>query len=130
MVDQVEIKVQGGRGGDGSSSFHREKYVPKGPPDGGDGGKGGSIYLLGDVNLTSLYDFHSTQSFGAEKGGNGSRNDRHGKNGVDLILKVPLGTEVRVVAEASNVVQTLSSVIPSPSGLRSLRVEDLTGNPG
>jgi len=95
FVDYVKIKVKGGRGGNGCVSFRREKYVPRGGPDGGDGGDGGSVYLEGDENLMTLLDYKYKRFYKAGKGENGKGKNMHGKKGKDIILKVPLGTVVK-----------------------------------
>ena len=94
FLDQVKIYIKAGNGGDGSPSFRREKYVEFGGPDGGDGGKGGSIILKSEENLNTLIDYRYQQHHKAERGENGSGQNRTGKSGEDLILKVPLGTQV------------------------------------
>jgi GTP-binding protein len=94
FVDEVLIQVKGGRGGDGSVSFRREKHVPRGGPDGGDGGRGGSVVMVADPMLTTLIDFRYTRGYKAESGGNGSGNNKSGKNGQDTELRVPVGTQV------------------------------------
>ncbi len=95
FFDRARISVRAGNGGSGSAHFHREKFVIHGGPDGGDGGRGGSIYLEADVSMNTLVDFHYRQRFAAEHGGNGLANRQHGKSGDDLILRVPAGTIVR-----------------------------------
>lgn len=94
FVDEATIRVEAGKGGDGSCSFRREKFIPLGGPDGGDGGDGGSIYLHADNNLNTLVDFRYTRQFRAERGQNGSGTNCTGKSGDDLIIRVPVGTEV------------------------------------
>ena len=94
FLDQVKIYIKAGNGGDGSPSFRREKYVEFGGPDGGDGGRGGSIILKSEENLNTLIDYRYQQHHKAERGENGSGQNRTGKGGEDLILKVPLGTQV------------------------------------
>ena len=94
FLDQIKIYVKGGDGGSGSASFRREKFVEFGGPDGGDGGEGGSVSLLADPNLNTLVDFRFQQHFKAERGENGMGNKKSGKSGKDLILKVPIGTQV------------------------------------
>ena len=94
FLDQVKIYVKAGNGGDGSPSFRREKYVEFGGPDGGDGGKGGSIVLKSEENLNTLIDYRYQQHHKAERGENGAGQNRTGKSGDDLVLKVPLGTQV------------------------------------
>ncbi len=92
FLDVVKIEVHAGRGGDGSASFRREKYVPKGGPDGGDGGHGGSVIIAVNEQLTTLAGFRFKRKFKAEAGGHGHSSTRHGKNGENLVVEVPLGT--------------------------------------
>ena len=94
FIDEVQIEIHAGKGGDGSASLRREKFVPKGGPAGGDGGNGGSVYLMADHNLNTLIDFTYKSIFRAKNGENGSSKDRDGKKGEDIYLKVPLGTKV------------------------------------
>ena len=94
FLDQVKIYIKAGNGGDGSPSFRREKFIEYGGPDGGDGGKGGSVILLAEQNLNTLIDFRYQQHHKAQRGDNGSGQNKTGKSGDDLILKVPLGTQV------------------------------------
>ncbi|HXH82364.1 MAG TPA: GTPase ObgE [Candidatus Tectomicrobia bacterium] len=94
FVDEIDIFVKGGDGGAGCVSFRREKFVPRGGPDGGDGGDGGSIWLEADPALTTLLDFHYRRHYHAERGQHGQGNNRHGASGRDLVLRVPLGTVV------------------------------------
>jgi len=94
LIDRARIWVKAGDGGNGSASFRREKYVPRGGPDGGDGGRGGTVYLRARPNLTSLLPFQFTTKFKAENGGPGRSQQRHGKNGKDLYVDVPVGTVV------------------------------------
>ena len=94
FLDQVKIYIKAGDGGDGSPSFRREKFIEYGGPDGGDGGKGGSIILKSERNLNTLIDYRYQQHHKAERGENGMGQNRTGKSGEDLILKVPLGTQV------------------------------------
>jgi GTP-binding protein len=94
FLDRVRIWVRGGDGGDGAATFRREAHVPRGGPDGGDGGRGGSIYLTVDPGETSLRDFRHAHHFKATPGGRGSGQRMHGKAGQDLILKVPPGTGI------------------------------------
>lgn len=94
FVDEATIDVEAGDGGDGCLSFRREKYVPKGGPDGGDGGDGGSVYLVVDEGLNTLADFRYQRRFRAERGKNGMGKDRIGKSGEDLYIRVPPGTLV------------------------------------
>jgi len=94
FVDEATIKVQAGKGGNGCLSFRREKYIPKGGPDGGDGGDGGSVYLRAVDGLNTLIDFRYTRNFKAENGQQGSGGECTGRSGEDLILDVPVGTTV------------------------------------
>ncbi|MBQ9590047.1 MAG: GTPase ObgE [Butyrivibrio sp.] len=99
FVDKAKIFIQSGKGGDGHISFRREKYVANGGPDGGDGGKGGDIIFKVDEGINTLADFHYGGKYKAENGQDGNKRRCHGKNGQDLIIKVPEGT---VVKEASS----------------------------
>ena len=92
--DRARIRVQAGRGGDGGLSFRREKFVPKGGPDGGDGGAGGDVILLADQALRDLSAFRSRKVFKAGRGGNGRGSRKHGADGDDVELRVPVGTQV------------------------------------
>lgn len=92
MLDKVKITVRSGCGGDGAVAFHREKFVPRGGPDGGDGGKGGDVIVCVDPNLSHLSNFRYKKHFTAEDGGCGGSNNKTGRSGADLILKVPVGT--------------------------------------
>ena len=94
FLDQVKIFLKAGDGGSGSPSFRREKYIEFGGPDGGDGGKGGSVFLIAERNLNTLIDFRFQQHFKAQKGGDGSGKNKTGKSGENLYLKVPVGTQV------------------------------------
>jgi GTP-binding protein len=94
FVDEVKIRVEAGKGGNGCVSFRREKFVPLGGPDGGDGGDGGSVYLVADVNLNTLADFRYTRRFKAENGQGGQGSDCTGKGGDDKRVRVPQGTLV------------------------------------
>ncbi len=95
FVDEASIKVEAGDGGNGCLSFRREKFVPRGGPDGGDGGDGGSVYLVVDEGLNTLIDFRHKRLFRAGKGQKGMGRECHGKGGDDLTIKVPLGTLVK-----------------------------------
>ncbi len=95
FLDKAKIYVKAGDGGNGCVAFRREKYVPLGGPAGGNGGKGGDVILEADKRLTTLMDFKYKRHFKAERGKNGSGNNKHGKNGRDLIIKVPVGTVVK-----------------------------------
>ena len=94
FLDQAKIYIKAGNGGSGSASFRREKFVEYGGPDGGDGGDGGSIIVQSDRNLNTLIDFRYAQHFKAQHGKPGSKRNKTGASGEDLILKVPLGTQI------------------------------------
>ncbi len=94
FVDEARIYVKAGDGGRGCASFRREKFIPKGGPDGGDGGKGGDVVITGRSNLTSLLDFKYKRIYRAENGKNGGGNDKKGRDGQDVQISVPLGTVV------------------------------------
>ena len=94
FLDRVKVLVRAGSGGDGAATFRQEAHVPRGGPDGGDGGRGGSIYLTVDAGQTTLRDFQYRHHFKARSGGRGEGSNRHGKAGSDLVLKVPPGTAV------------------------------------
>lgn len=94
FVDEALIFVQAGKGGDGCLSFRREKYIPRGGPNGGDGGDGGSVYLQADGALNTLVDFRHQKRFHAPKGMPGQGSEKRGKSGEDLIIKVPIGTTI------------------------------------
>ncbi len=94
FVDEVEIHVAAGHGGRGALSFRREKFVPRGGPNGGDGGPGGSVYLAANPNLNTLLNFRFKKTFEAGRGGHGEGSNRTGRNGEDITLEVPTGTQV------------------------------------
>jgi GTPase len=100
FVDEARIKVIAGDGGNGCASFRREKYIPKGGPDGGDGGNGGSVYLVADSGLNTLVDFRTQRTHKAERGQNGMGRERTGRRGKDLYVRVPVGT--RILDEATD----------------------------
>lgn len=97
FIDEVVVTVKAGNGGDGSAAFRREKYIQFGGPDGGDGGNGGSVIFVADPNVNTLIDFKYKKVFKAENGENGQKKQMYGKTGADLIIKVPVGTQVRDV---------------------------------
>ena len=94
FIDRVKIRVSAGRGGDGAATFRHEAHVPRGGPDGGDGGRGGSVYVRVDAGQTTLRDFQHAHHFKATSGGRGAGSRRHGKAGGDLLLAVPPGTAI------------------------------------
>jgi GTP-binding protein len=108
FIDEVKITIQSGNGGHGCISFRREKHVAQGGPDGGDGGDGGSIYFEADQGLNTLVNFRGKKFYGAENGGQGTGRRMHGKYGEDLIIKVPVGTLVRL-EETGEVIADLTT---------------------
>jgi GTP-binding protein len=99
FFDEARIEVVAGDGGNGSASFRREKYIPKGGPNGGDGGRGGTIYAVADRNINTLIDYRYTRCFRAQRGENGGSKDCYGKGGEDVTLRMPVGT---VISDADN----------------------------
>lgn len=95
FIDLIKLKVKAGKGGDGIIAFRRELYVPKGGPSGGDGGNGGSVIFVGDEGLNTLLDLRKTREITAKPGENGKPKNMHGKNGGNVIVKVPLGTMIK-----------------------------------
>src|SRR5690554_334748 len=94
FFDEARIEVVAGDGGNGAASFRREKFVPRGGPDGGDGGRGGSVYAQADRNLNTLIDYRFTRHFRAQRGENGRGSDCFGKGGDDIVLRMPVGTVI------------------------------------
>lgn len=107
MVDLVKLVVKAGDGGDGTASFQRTKWKPQGPPNGGDGGKGGDIHLISSEDVHTLLDFHYKSHFEAASGNRGGSNHKKGESGADLFLKVPMGTVVQGLSELTKAGQTL-----------------------
>src|SRR5258708_6058416 len=99
MFDLVQLALAAGNGGDGKVSFRREKFIPKGGPDGGDGGDGGSIYIKGNRSLNTLQHFAGAKEFHAGRGEEGMRQKSGGHQGSDLVLEVPVGTMIWLLAE-------------------------------
>ena len=97
LVDEAEITVTAGNGGNGCIGFRREKFIPLGGPDGGDGGAGGDVWLQADENLNTLVDFRHQTRFKAQRGENGMGSQRYGKAGDDIVITVPVGTVVHDV---------------------------------
>ena len=108
FIDHIKIFCKSGNGGSGSSSFRREKFVPKGGPDGGDGGKGGDIILKGNSQLWTLLHLRYTKHLKAENGENGQGSKKHGKNGKDIIIEVPLGTIAKSEENDNNYLEILN----------------------
>lgn len=111
FIDLADIKVKAGNGGDGAVSFHREKYVAAGGPDGGDGGKGGDVVFIADDNLSTLADFRYKRKYVAENGENGKAKRQSGKYGKDTVLRVPRGTLIRE-KQSKRIVADISSDEP------------------
>ena len=132
FVDEVTIKVRAGNGGNGCLSFRREKYIPKGGPDGGDGGDGGSVFLTADPDLNTLVDYRYVRSYGAKNGEAGRGRCQTGAKGDDLYLKVPLGTRVvdldteEVIGDITEDMQTLKVAQGGFHGLGNTRFKSST----
>src|ERR1043166_3039536 len=107
FIDEALIEVHAGKGGDGSASFRREKYIPRGGPDGGDGGRGGSVYALADRNLNTLVEYRFARIHRAKNGENGRGRDCNGKGADDIVLRVPVGTVIKE-AESGEVIADLA----------------------
>ena len=121
FVDYVKIHVSSGKGGSGSTHLRREKYVAKGGPDGGDGGRGGNIVFVSDKNLWTLYHFKFKKHFKAEPGHNGSKSRSSGANGKDEIIKIPVGTVVKDLESGEILFEPISNneekvVVPGGKG--------------
>lgn len=123
FIDQAEIEVEGGSGGDGLTAFRREKFVPAGGPSGGTGGKGGSVTLVADSNLQTLLDFRYAHRFKAKDGSKGGPSNRTGANGEDLIIEVPCGT---LVYDLGTVDEATGQPIPKTAS----NPDDSTDSPG
>ncbi len=95
FIDEAVIQVLAGKGGNGVASFRREKYIPRGGPDGGDGGRGGSIFAIADRNINTLIDYRFARIHRAKNGQNGQGSDRYGKSAEDIVLRMPIGTLIR-----------------------------------
>ncbi|HNX00174.1 MAG TPA: GTPase ObgE [Candidatus Cloacimonadota bacterium] len=122
FIDFAKIKIEAGNGGHGCISFRREKFVPKGGPDGGDGGKGGDVILVGDENINTLLDYRFHKHFRAQHGRHGSGSNKTGESGDNLYLRVPLGTEVFVFDEerkirVGDIVHHLQELIVAQGGI-------------
>ncbi|MBR7039612.1 MAG: 50S ribosome-binding GTPase, partial [Oscillospiraceae bacterium] len=111
FVDKATIRIKAGNGGDGAVSFHREKYVAAGGPDGGDGGKGGDVVFVVDDGMSSLIDFRYQRKFAAENGENGRGSRCSGKSAPDLVIKVPRGTLIRET-ETGRIMADMSDDLP------------------
>ena len=132
FLDQAKIYVKAGDGGSGSASFRREKFVEFGGPDGGDGGDGGSVILIAQENLNTLIDFRFKQHFKADRGQNGMGKKKTGKNGKDLVLKVPLGTQIfeednnTLIDDLTNLGQKIVVAKGGKKGLGNVRFKSST----
>ena len=114
FVDLARIRIRAGKGGDGAVSFHREKYVAAGGPDGGDGGKGGDVVFVADTNLSSLINFKYKTKYYAGDGQNGGTKRCTGKNAPDLVVRVPKGTLVREAKTGRLIADLSGTRRPSP----------------
>ena len=112
FIDEANIFVKAGDGGNGIVSFRREKYIPMGGPDGGDGGDGGSVYVVGSKDLNTLADFRHTRRFVARRGGNGQGNNRTGAKGEDVVIEVPLGTMITTLEHGELIADVKSESEP------------------
>ncbi|MFP7755644.1 GTPase ObgE [Thermodesulfobacteriota bacterium B35] len=132
FIDESKFFVKAGDGGNGCVSFRREKYVPRGGPNGGDGGRGGSVYLVADPRLRSLIDFRYRSHFKAERGAGGQGSDKHGRSGRDCIVKVPLGSVIsdaetgEVLADLVNPGDTFLAARGGKGGLGNARFATAT----
>lgn len=132
FVDEASIRVEAGKGGNGCLSFRREKFIPRGGPDGGDGGDGGSIYLEGDAGLNTLADFRHARDYRAQNGQGGSGRNMTGRSGEDLVIRVPLGTLVsdlgtnEVIGEVTEPDQRLLVAQGGQGGLGNARFKSST----
>lgn len=107
FIDHIKIYCKSGNGGKGSSHFRREKFVPKGGPDGGDGGKGGNIIIKGNSQLWTLFHLRYTKHIKAENGGDGTGSKKHGNNGKDIIIEVPLGTIIKSEEDSREILEII-----------------------
>ena len=123
FIDRVKIRVQGGHGGNGVTAFRREKFVPRGGPSGGDGGRGGDVWIVADSSLNTLFHLRYNPEHMAGRGIHGEGSKRSGRDGQDVIVRVPVGTQIFEV-EVGEFLQDLA--IDGASGwLRAAAVEDL-----
>ena len=132
FIDEARIEVIAGNGGDGVASLRREKFIPKGGPDGGDGGRGGSIWALADRNLNTLIEYRFVKHYQAKRGGHGRGSDCYGKSAKDIVLRVPVGTLIRdqgtgeVVADLSRDGQRVLLAQGGKGGLGNLHFKSST----
>ena len=123
FVDEARIEVQGGKGGNGVASFRREKFIPKGGPDGGDGGRGGSVWAVADRNINTLVDYRYTRKFFAPNGENGRGADCFGAGGEDIVLRMPVGTLI-VDETTGETVADLNALVESDKIRSLIRVNE------
>ncbi|MCX7159044.1 MAG: GTPase ObgE, partial [Proteobacteria bacterium] len=95
FIDEARIQLYAGKGGNGVAAFRREKFIPRGGPSGGDGGRGGSIWAVADRNINTLIDFRFARQYRAQHGENGRNRDQYGKGAEDIVLRMPVGTIIR-----------------------------------
>jgi GTPase len=132
FIDEAKIEVYAGKGGDGAASFRREKFIPKGGPDGGDGGKGGSIYAIADRNINTLVDYRFSRIFRAKKGENGRGSDCYGKGADDIFLRMPVGTVIsdlvsgKIIADMTHDQQKVLLAKGGAGGLGNLHFKSST----
>ena len=132
FIDEARIEIHAGKGGDGSASMRREKYIPRGGPDGGDGGHGGSIYAIADININTLVDYRFNRIFRAKPGENGHGADCYGKGADDVTLRVPVGTLVKdlntgdVIADLTQDKQRVQVAKGGKGGLGNLHFKSST----
>ena len=112
FIDEANILVKAGNGGNGIVSFRREKYIPMGGPDGGDGGDGGSVYVIGSTDLNTLSDFRHTRRFVAQRGANGQGKNCTGAKGEDVVIEVPLGTVITTLDQGEQIADVASPEEP------------------
>ena len=120
FIDEAIIQVLAGKGGDGVASFRREKFIPRGGPDGGDGGRGGSIFAIADRNINTLIDYRFARIHRAKNGQNGQGSDRYGKSAEDIVLRVPVGTLIKAIDTGVTVADLVHDQQADPGVVRRL----------
>lgn len=132
FIDEAKIYLKAGDGGNGAATFRREKYIPMGGPNGGDGGRGGSIYAVADRNINTLVDYRYTRKFIGKRGENGGGADQYGAGGDDIILRMPVGTVIynehteEIVADLSEHDQKVLIARGGKGGLGNLHFKSST----
>jgi len=132
FIDEASIEIVAGKGGNGCLSFRREKFIPRGGPDGGDGGHGGSIYFQAEKSLTTLQDFKLQTRYQAKNGSNGQGRDKHGKDAQNLILKVPIGTQIvnedtdEIICDLTTYDEAIEIAVGGKGGLGNARFKSST----